>query len=217
MDKHLVLQQVATFVKEKLMGEGTGHDWYHIDRVRQLSLYIAQKEKANLFVVELGALLHDISDWKFNGGDLNESANIADKLLRSLDVLPKDIQSVCNIINEVSFKGAGVEDKPSSLETMIVQDADRLDAIGAIGIARTFAYGGSIKQPIHDPEFTPKLHSSFEEYKNEKTSTISHFYEKLLLLKDRLHTKVGKEIGEQRHQYMLEFLERFYQEWEGKA
>lgn len=203
-------------LREKFMDEGTGHDWWHIDRVRNLALEIAQGEGADLFITEVGALLHDIADHKFHGGSLVAGPAAAREWMHSLECDEQAIDKVVAIVSEVSFKGAGVETRMSSIEGQCVQDADRMDAIGAIGIARCFAFGGSRDQPIYDPTETTSQHDSFEAYHNSKSSSIGHFYEKLLLLKDRMNTATGKAVAEQRHEFMEKYLEQFYHEWQGQ-
>lgn len=212
-----VVEDTTNYVKKELGGESTGHDWWHILRVRNNAMMIASKEKgADLLVVELAALLHDIADWKFNDGDLKASSRVARDWLTKEGVASSTIEKVCKAIDEVSFKGAGVKTTPSTLEGKIVQDADRLDALGAIGIARTFAYGGKTGSEIFNPEIKPVMHQTFEAYKNSKGTTINHFYEKLLLLKDLMNTETAKKIAAERQRYMEEFLERFQKEWDGK-
>lgn len=207
-----MINNIASSVKDACKNDSSGHDWWHIFRVVNLAKHIGEKEGANIEIVELAALLHDLDDWKLNESDGSHLPK-ARKIL-SENRYPTDIiNTILGIIDEVSFKGAGVETKPSTLEAMVVQDADRLDAIGAIGIARTFAYGGHKNQPLHDPEIKPNLHCSFEEYKKTRTSTINHFYEKLLLLKDRLNTPTAKQLADKRHLFMVQFLEQFYSEW----
>lgn len=215
-DKLAVIRQTEEYVKKTLEKEGSGHDWWHIYRVHKMAVHIAKKEGADMFVVKLAALLHDIADWKFNDGDLKAGSRVARSWLERLGVDEEIIKHVCEIIEETSFKGAGVKLKMRTKEGMIVQDADRLDAIGAIGIARTFAYGGHKSREIYNPEIKPKIHKTFEQYKNNTGPTINHFYEKLLLLKDLMNTKTAKEIAKNRQKYMEEFLNRFYKEWEGK-
>lgn len=212
-----IIQKTKDYVEEKFNGEGTGHDWWHMYRVWKLASHIAQSEsKADSFIVELGALLHDIADWKFNDGDMEAGPRAARDWLESLGVSDEVIQKVEDIVRNVSFKGANVQQNMKSLEGKIVSDADKLDAIGAIGIARTFAYGGGHGTPIYDPAIKPVQHDSFEDYKNSKSHTINHFYEKLLLLKDKLYTKTAKQFAEHRHKYMERYLEEFYKEWEGE-
>ena len=216
MNEETILKLTEEHVKNILSGDGSGHDWWHICRVRKIAVQIAARENADLFVVQLGALLHDIADWKFNDGDFNAGPKLAREWLEKLQVGEDIISQVCEIIKGVSFKGAGVPARMSTTEGMIVQDADRLDAIGAIGIARTFAYGGHRGQEIYNPDVRPERHDSFEEYKNCTGSTINHFYEKLLLLKDLMNTETARRMAVERHSYMEQFLERFYKEWDGK-
>ncbi|HEY9787764.1 MAG TPA: HD domain-containing protein [Candidatus Obscuribacterales bacterium] len=210
-----ILESTEAFVKEKLGADATGHDWWHIHRVRMMAGRLAEEEKVDVFVVELAALLHDIQDWKFHGGDITACSKEARRWLESQAVDEEIIAQVSHIIDNLSYKGAGVHNVPSSLEGMIVQDADRLDAIGAIGIARTFAYGGRFERPLYDPDSKPTLHNSFEEYKKAKGSTINHFYEKLLLLKERMNTPSARRIAEERHAFVERFLEQFFAEWNG--
>jgi uncharacterized protein len=212
-----IIGKVEEFVREKLHGDASGHDWWHIDRVRNNAVRIAEGEDVDHFVVELGALLHDIDDWKFNGGDLNANSRLSRKLLLDLSVDTDIVERVCHIIDNVSYKGAGVENTMQGLEGKVVQDADRLDSIGAIAIARTFAYGGVKGRPIHDPAVAPELHETFEQYKKSQGPSINHFYEKLLLIKDRLNTKTGRQIAESRHAFMEKFLEQFLAEWDARA
>lgn len=210
-----IIKDTAAYIKGKLEGEGSGHDWWHIYRVWQLAKHISMKEGANAFIVELGALLHDIADWKFNEGDDKAGGREAKKWLQSIGV-PGDIgDKVAFIVDNVSFKGAKVENTMKGLEGMIVQDADRLDAIGAIGIARTFAFGGFKQREMYNPDIKPEIHESFEAYKNSNSNTINHFYEKLLFLKDMMNTKTAKAMAEERHKYMEGFLKEFFEEWEG--
>jgi len=216
MDKEQILQKTQQYVRETLEGEASGHDWWHIHRVRQLAKNIGEKEGADMFVVEVAALLHDIADFKFHGGDTTVGPRVAGEWLQTLNVDEEVINHVKDIILNLSYKGAKVENKIKTKEGFVVQDADRLDAIGAVGVARTFAYGGHKGYPMHDPNIKVKIHESFEEYKNHKGTIINHFYEKLLLLKDKLNTEAAKQIAEERHKYMEDFLDRFYQEWDGK-
>lgn len=216
MDKQKIIQEIEKKVKKKLIDEGTGHDWWHAVRTRDMAKRIGKKEGTDLFIVELAALLHDIADWKFHNGKVGAGIKLVQEWLSECEVDPGTIEKVCNIVENVSFKGAHVGDKLTTIEGKVVQDADRLDAMGAMGIARTFAYGGSVNRVIYDPNKKPTLHKNFEDYKDSVSPSINHFYEKLLLLKDRLHTKTAKEIGQGRHECMENFLERFYQEWEGK-
>jgi uncharacterized protein len=212
-----VITQTVAYIRTKLEGEGSGHDWWHIYRVWSLAKRIAKsKSQANSEIVELAALLHDVADWKFHGGDESVGPQVAGEFLTSLKVDPMTILAVQEIIQDVSYKGAGVTTKPRSLEGMIVQDADRLDALGAIGIARCFVYSGHVNRPMWDPVNKPVLHQTAKEYKDNKGSAINHFYEKLLLLKDRLHTHAAKQMAIKRHAYMEQFLTKFYAEWDGK-
>jgi len=210
-----LINLIESKVRSTFQNEGTGHDWYHIHRVRKVALHLAEKEGADTEVVELAALLHDIADHKFHDHDLTAGPAKAKELILENGGGDELANRVSQIISETSFKGAGVETPVSSIESAVVQDADRLDAIGAIGIARTFAYGGSKGQPIYIPDLKPTAHTNFEAYAKNRTSTINHFYEKLLLLKDRMHTESGKKMAEERHQFMEEYLEQFYAEWEG--
>lgn len=207
-----MINKIAKSVEELCMHDSSGHDWWHIYRVNNLAKLIGSKEGADLYLVELAALLHDLDDWKLSSNSQENFPN-ARRVLVENSVSKDIIEKIVIIISEVSFKGAGVDTKPTSIEAMAVQDADRLDAIGAIGIARTFAYGGFKNQPIHTPNEKPIFHKNFEEYKTIKTSTINHFYEKLLLLKERLNTDTAKSLATKRHNFMEQFLEQFYAEW----
>lgn len=213
--EELIIERTKAHIKDALLGEGTGHDWWHIQRVWDLSLTIARQEKADSFIVSLGALVHDIADHKFHDGDHTVGPERARSWLESVNCTPDEIEKVVAIVKEISFKGAGVATPMSSLEGQCVQDADRLDAIGAIGIARVFAYGGSTGQPIHEPGKEAVMHDSFENYKSARTTSINHFYEKLLLLKNLMNTETGKVMAESRHQFMVEYLDRFHAEVEG--
>jgi len=215
MKKKLIIERTAEFAKKRLKKEPTGHDWRHTKRVWKLALKIAKREKGvDLFVVQLAALLHDIADYKFYGGDDTLGPQLAEKWLKKLQVEKDIISHVCEIIKEISFKGARVKSKMKTKEGMIVQDADRLDAMGAIGIARCFATGAKLNREIYNPKIKPKLHKSFEEYKKAKSTSINHFYEKLLLLKDLMNTKAAKKIAKERHKFMKQFLDRFFKEWD---
>lgn len=213
-----VIEDTKKFLMDKMANEPTGHDWYHVERVLNLAMHISSKEKGqiNLFVVQLGALLHDIADWKFYDGDLEEGPRQAEAWLVTQKVDQKTIDAVKNIILTTSYKGAGVETKLTTIEEKIIHDADKLDALGAIGIARTFAYGGYKNRPIYDPKSRPKMHKSFEQYKANSEHTINHFYEKLLLLSGRMETKTGKHLAIRRHEFMEKFLQEFYKEWDGE-
>lgn len=217
MDKAAILQQTERYVQETLAGDGSGHDWWHMFRVRNIALTIGREESADLFVVELGALLHDIADWKFHDGDTTVGPRVAREWLQKIKVEEEIIAQVCSIVQDISFKGAGVKTPMKTKEGMVVQDADRLDALGAIGIGRAFAYGGSKGREMYNPNIPPTMHVTFEEYKKSNTGTINHFYEKLLLLQDMMNTTTGKRMAGVRHVYMEKFLEQFFQEWEGKA
>lgn len=220
MTQAQIVQKTADFVKEKFSHEGTGHDWWHMYRVWQLAKQIAQGEKgADLFVVELGALLHDIADWKFHDGDSSVGGKAAREWLENQQVDHRVIDEVAFIVEHISFKGGTNQTPMRSLEGKIVQDADRLDALGAIGIARAFAYGGSVSREIYNPDVKPKQYGSLDDFKKQiaDNHTVNHFYEKLLLLKDRMNTKTGKKIAEQRHEFMEMYLKEFYKEWDGKA
>jgi uncharacterized protein len=211
-----IIQKTADHVRGLLSGDATGHDWFHIERVRNTALAIAREEGADPFIVELAALLHDVADWKFADGDHTASPRAARRWLETLELDPGVIEHVEEIVANLSFKGAGVATPMRTLEGQIVQDADRLDALGAIGIARTFAYGGHKGQAMHDPAIQPQMHASFEAYKTNVGTTINHFYEKLLLLKDRMNTATGKRLAAERHAYMERYLEQFFAEWQGE-
>ncbi|MEE9259223.1 MAG: HD domain-containing protein [Nitrospinaceae bacterium] len=210
-----IIDKTRQYVESVLSGDGSGHDWWHVYRVWRLAVKLAEAEGADQEVVELAALLHDIADWKFHDGDVNKGPEEARRWLTQIGARPEVVSHVCDIIATVSFKGAGVPTPMKTLEGKVVQDADRLDAIGAVGIARTFAYGGHKNRLMYHPDQKPVLHGSFEEYKNNRGHTINHFYEKLLLLKERMNTASGKKLAEDRHRFMEVFLGRFYKEWEG--
>ncbi|RZM18556.1 MAG: HD domain-containing protein [Pedobacter sp.] len=212
----LLIHNTINFVKQQLEGAEGGHDWFHIQRVYNNALLIAKGEACNLLVVQLGALLHDVADSKFHNGDETVGPKVARDFLESHGVDEGTILHVIAIIENISFKGGNFERQFSSIELDIVQDADRLDALGAIGIARTFNYGGFKKRPLHDPDIAPNLSMSKEQYKATQAPTLNHFYEKLLLLKDRMNTQTGKTIAQGRHEYMEGFLAQFYAEWEGE-
>jgi uncharacterized protein len=211
-----LINATIKFVKQELENAEGGHDWFHIQRVYKNSLLIANGEDCDILVVKLGALLHDIADSKFHNGDETVGPKKARLFLESENVSENTIVHVINIIENISFKGGNTIKNFHSLELDIVQDADRLDAIGAIGIARTFNYGGFKNRSLYNPNIAPNLHMSKEEYKNSEAPTINHFYEKLLLLKDIMNTKTGKEIAAQRHHFMESFLSQFYAEWDGE-
>ena len=216
MDNSDIVHKTILFVQEKLENAEGGHDWFHIERVYKNALLIAENEVCDVSIVKLAALLHDIADSKFHDGDETIGPKIAREFLESENVNEVTIQHVINIIENLSFKGEKTEKTFSSVELDIVQDADRLDAMGAIGIARTFNYGGFKNRPLYNPNIAPNLHMSKEEYKNSEAPTINHFYEKLLLLKDKMNTETGKKIAQERHQFMINFLSQFYAEWDGE-
>ena len=197
------------------MGEGSGHDWWHVYRVWKNAIHIGKQESVDLFVVELAALLHDVADWKFHDGNDEIGPQVAKEWLESLAVSVDTVSHVCQIIKDISFKGAGVVTAMKTTEGMVVQDADRLDALGAIGIARTFAYGGSKNREMYNPDINPVMHASFEQYKKSQGTSINHFYEKLLLLKELMNTATARQIAEKRHAVMEDYLQQFYDEWEG--
>ncbi len=211
MKNHITL--TINFVKEKLEGAEAGHDWFHIERVWKLSKKIAEKEGGNLEVIELSALLHDIADPKFHNGDETLALKISQNFLEELHVEGELIEHVLFVIKNISFKNRAEAPENPPLELQIVQDADRLDAIGAIGIARTFNFGGFKNNLMYHPEINPNLGMNKEEYKKSKGTTINHFYEKLLLLKDLMNTETAKKIASERHDFMLQFLDEFYKEW----
>lgn len=211
-----LISTTIAFVKQQLTGAEGGHDWFHIERVYRNSLLLAQTETCDETVVKLGALLHDIADSKFHNGDETIGPKVARTFLESQNVAETIIVHVLNIIENISFKGGNFEKKFHSKELEIVQDADRLDAIGAIGIARTFNYGGFKNRPLYNPNIAPNLHMSKEEYKASEAPTINHFYEKLLLLKDKMNTETGKQLALERHHFMGNFLSQFYAEWDGE-
>jgi uncharacterized protein len=212
-----VIDRTVAFVKQELEGAEAGHDWFHIERVWKNSLLIAQTEECNLEVVQLAALLHDIADSKFHGGDDTVGPRKAREFMESIGLDAATIDHVVAIIENISFKGGNTNRTHQSIELDIAQDADRLDAIGAIGIIRAFHYGGFKNRTIYDPSISPKMGMSPAEYKKSDAPTINHFYEKLLLLKDRMNTETGKRIASERHQFMERFLAQFYSEWEGLA
>ena len=216
MNEQQIIDTTILFVKEELKNAEGGHDWFHIERVFNNAKLIAKGESATTFIIELGALLHDIADSKFHNGDETVGPKKATQFLLSQNVDSAIIEHVVQIIKNISFKGGNIQRTFSSIELDIVQDADRLDAIGAIGIARCFHYGGFKNREIYNPEIKPNLNMSKEEYKNSTAPTINHFYEKLLLLKDKMNTKTGKQLAEKRHKVMEQYLTQFYDEWNGK-
>lgn len=217
MNKAQILETTEAFVKRTLKNAEGGHDWFHILRVWNNAKLIAQNEAVDLFIVELGALLHDIADSKFHNGDESVGPKVASEFLQKQQVSPEIIDHVIKIIENVSFKGGNIQREFNSIELEIVQDADRLDALGAIGIARTFNYGGFKGRALYDPEIRSNLNMSKEEYKASTAPTINHFYEKLLLLKERMNTKTGRKIAQNRHEFMKLYLEQFFAEWNGKV
>jgi len=215
MDKYQqqIVASAATFVKQELKGAESGHDWWHVFRVWKLSERIAEEEKADTFIVSLGALLHDIADAKFYDGDETVGPKKAKIFLQKQNLPEEIINKILNIIRFVSFKNRHEKPDDNSLELQIIQDADRLDAMGAIGIARAFSFGGFKKREMYNPDIPPHPGMSKGEYKKAESTTINHFYEKLLLLKEMMHTKTGKQLAAKRHGFMEKFLEEFYSEW----
>ena len=216
MTEKEIIETTVHFVKTTLQNAEGGHDWWHIERVWKNAVTIAEGEKVNLQVVELAALLHDIADAKFNNGDEEVGPAKATQFLQSISVAGEIIEQVENIIRNISFKGGNFTQYFNSPELAVVQDADRLDALGAIGIARAFNYGGFKNREIYNPAISPDLGMTKESYKKSAAPTINHFYEKLLLLKNKMNTTTGKQMAEQRHLFMETYLEQFYKEWEGK-
>ena len=211
-----IIQNTINFVKEELQNAEGGHDWFHIERVYKNALLISESEKVEKTIVSLGALLHDIADSKFYNGDESVGPRKAGQFLKSQNISEETIDHVVKIIENVSFKGGNKNQEFHSKELEVVQDADRLDALGAIGIARTFNYGGFKNRKLYDPEIMPNLNMTPSEYKVSDAPTINHFYEKLLLLKDRMNTETGRKIAEERHVFMETFLKQFYAEWNGE-
>ena len=214
-DRGEILRRTEAFVRERMHAEGS-HDWWHVDRVRRTALRLAREEGADPYVTELAALLHDVADHKFHGGDETAGPRAARAWLTEAGADPETVEHVCGIVAALSFRGAGVPTPMGTREGAVVQDADRLDAIGAIGVARAFAYGGSRGRPLHDPAAEPELHDSFARYRAGGGPTINHFHEKLLLLRDRMNTAAARRIAWGRHRYVQEFLARFHAEWEGR-
>lgn len=213
--KDKIIELTETFVKQKLCNAEAGHDWWHAVRVRNNAITIAKSEICDILVVEAAALLHDIADSKFNNGDENAGPEKAANFLALHGVNSNVSNHIIQIIRNISFKGGNLKRNFNSLELDIVQDADRLDALGAIGIARAFSYGGHMGREFFNPAIPPILDMSPEQYKKSSAPTINHFYEKLILLKDKMNTKKGRELAEERHQYLLNFLDQFYSEWHG--
>ncbi len=217
MEQQTIINNTVDFVKQTLSEAEGGHDWWHIYRVWKNAQHIAREEAGvETLIVELGALLHDIADSKFHNGDEEIGPKTAREYLTSVGLPTDVVEHVENIVRHISFKGAIEGQKWMSPELAVVQDADRLDAVGAIGIARTFNYGGHKGRALYDPNIKVNLEMTKEEYKNSTAPTLNHFYEKLLLLKDLMNTKTGKAMAEGRHQFMEQYLEQFYAEWEGK-
>ena len=213
-----LIKKTIAFVKNELSSAEGGHDWFHIERVYKNALLISKTEIVDEFIVSLASLLHDIADSKFHNGDESIGPKKASEFLSKLNVDEGIIQQVVEIISQMSFKNSiGGKTQERSIEFQVVQDADRLDAIGAIGIARCFNYGGFKNRKLYDPDIAPNLNMTKEEYKKSDAPTINHFYEKLLLLKDKMNTKTGKQIAEERHAFMESFLKQFYAEWNGEA
>lgn len=217
MQEQEIIQQTIAFVKQTLAGAEAGHDWFHIERVYKTALTINASEKADSLIVSLAALLHDIADSKFNNGDETIGPRIAGEFMQSLKLAPEIIENVQQIILNMSYKASLGTVTFHSHELEVVQDADRLDAIGAIGIARAFTYGGFKNRVLYDPAIPFVENMSKEAYKNTTAPTINHFYEKLLLLKDLMKTAAGKTMAQQRHDFMLNYLDQFYKEWDGKS
>jgi uncharacterized protein len=217
MTNDAIINATMAYVKETLQGAEGGHDWFHIERVYKNALLIAEDENVNELVVALSALLHDIADAKFHDGDETIGPRMAKEFLKSISIDTKFIDHVVKIIENISFKSSLEKktNKFNTIELQVVQDADRLDAIGAMGIARAFNYGGFKNRVLYNPEIPPKLNMTKEEYKKSKGPTINHFHEKLLLLKDRMNTKTGKRLASKRHQFMLDYLKQFEMEWQG--
>lgn len=214
MDKEQLIEKTIEYVKRSMENGEVGHDWSHVERVWKMAKRIGIEEKADMFIVEMAALLHDIADWKFHGEGTGELK--ARTWMEAIGVKKEDIENVVHVVENISFKGSGEKEKMSTLEGKIVQDADRLDALGAIGIARAMTFAGHVGNPIFDPEIKPRDEMKFSEYKESKEPAINHFYEKLLLLKDRMNTKTGRKLAEQRHEFMETYLEEFFKEWDGK-
>lgn len=210
------IQRTHDYVRETLLKESSGHDWFHVQRVWKMAIFLSQSESADTAIVQLAALLHDIADWKLHAGDLGAGPRAARKWLEENKADSDLIDPVCEIVGGLSFKGAGVASPMRTLEGMIVQDADRLDAMGAIGIARAFAYGGYRGRVLYDPDIPPELHNSFTAYRDSSSPTFNHFHEKLFLLKDRMNTAAARVIAERRHRYMESFIEQFLEEWRGE-
>ncbi len=220
VDKGQKIKEIEGLVKNYFVEESTGHDWWHSHRVRQMGVHIAKNEKADLFIVEASALLHDVGDYKFHDGDEEIGGKIIERWLIDIDIKEKQIDQILSMVTNLSYmkslKSKGKSETTIfSIEAKVLNDADRLDAIGAVGIARTFAFGGFFKQEIHNPEILPNESMTREEYKNKKSTSINHFYEKLLKLKASMLTETGNKIAQSRHEYMKSYLNRFFDEWNG--
>jgi uncharacterized protein len=211
-----ILARTEAFVRERMHGDGSGHDWWHVHRVRRTALRLAREEGADAYVVELAALLHDVWDHKLHDGDDTVAPREIRRWLQGIGTEEPVIAHVCDIVADLSFKGAGVATPMRTPEGAVVQDADRLDAIGAVGIARAFAFGGSRGRPLHDPESAPELHATFDAYRAGAGGTTHHFHEKLFLLRDRMNTASARRLAGERHRFMEEFLQRFLAEWDGE-
>ncbi len=221
MNKENIIKKTAEYIQNRLNGESSGHDWWHVYRVWKNAIHICKEEKADLFVVQLAALLHDIADWKFHKGDDTIGPRLAREWLEKLNVDASVIDHVCDIIHQMNFRGAAVKSQVKTKEGKIMQDADRLDAIGAIGIARAFATGQLLNQEFYNPAIKPLKKATKKQYNKQYTgerrnTTINHFYEKLLLLKKLMNTKSARKIAERRHAIMEQFLDKFFKEWNGK-
>jgi uncharacterized protein len=212
----VVLDNSISYVKEKFTGDSSGHDWTHTERVYNMAMKLAEGENVNLPIIQLAALLHDVEDWKLKNDQTKHNETVNNWMV-SQNVDNESIEEICSIIEKLSFKGAGVSTQMDTIEGKIVQDADRLDAIGAIGIARAFAYGGYKNRTIYNADIKPVMHTDFNHYKQSQSTTINHFYEKLLLLKGLMNTEKAKQIAEERHKYMEAFLDEFYAEWKGES
>jgi uncharacterized protein len=217
-EKALLLQKTRVFVRENMLGDGSAHDWWHIDRVVNYAMIIGRQEGADLLTVELGALLHDIADWKFSDGNTLAGPKLAKDWLEKFKLDKSTIDKIIEIVKYISFRGGTNKHKMQTIEGKVVQDADRLDSLGAIGIARAFSFGGYTGQPIYDPCVAVRSYKQFEDFREhlQENTVINHFYEKLLLVKDRLNTETGRAIAKRRHEFMEKYLDEFYDEWEGK-
>jgi uncharacterized protein len=218
-DREIILQKTRDFVRTHMRGDGSAHDWWHVVRVVSLAEKIGKTEGVNLFVTELGALLHDIADWKFTDGNISIGPEMARDWLESLAVNSGDIDKIVEIVAHISYRGGTNKHIMQSIEGKVVQDADRLDGLGAIGVARAFSYGGHMDREIYNPNIKVTSFENFEDYRERhaESTTINHFHEKILFVKDRMNTRSGKQIAEHRHKYMERFLEEFYAEWDGKS